>query len=64
MECEIYFSLITEKHAKCASDLVKVLEGSGNEVPDELRRLKPHQRKMRGGYNHRGRGGKGGYNNR
>ena len=52
------FSLITEKHAKCVNDLIKVLEGSGNEVPDDLFKLKPNNRK-KNGYSRGGRSNNG-----
>jgi len=50
--------LITEKHAKCVNDLIKVLEGSGNEVPDDLFKLKPNNRK-KNGYSRGGRSNNG-----
>jgi len=52
------YSLITEKHAKCVNDLIKVLEGSGNEVPDDLFKLKPNNRK-KNGYSRGGRSNNG-----
>ena len=54
----LFFSLITEKHAKCVNDLIKVLEGSGNEVPDDLFKLKPNNRK-KNGYSRGGRSNNG-----